>query len=135
MSGAVEQRDDLDACALGRGEEAVHLALGPFAAGSSGVGGVAGLDGRADRIAGIGRAVYGQRHIVQQEAHSVVSDRKHDMGVPVCCGLVEKGLDPVRAEVFAAAVQHGDLYVAVCAGCERGCRKHAQQHAQRQQKS
>ena len=132
VAGAVQQRNDLDAGFLGRGKELVHLAFRPLARRCRRVGVVARADSRGDRVAGIRLAAHGERHVVQQEAHTVIAHREHDVRIAVRLGLIEEGLDPICRKIFSAAVQHGDLQI-IAAGSERHRRQHAQQHADRQQ--
>jgi len=89
-------------------------------------------ESRGDRVAGIRLAAHAERHVVQQEAHTVIAHREHDVRIAVRLGLIEEGLDPICRKIFSAAVQHGDLQI-IAAGSERHRRQHAQQHADRQQ--
>ena len=132
VARAVQQRNDLDAGFLGRGKELVHLAFRPLTRRCRRVGVVARADSRGDRVAGIRFAAHGERHVVQQEAHTVIAHREHDVRIAVRLGLIEEGLDPICRKIFSAAVQHGDLQI-IAAGSERHRRQHAQQHADRQQ--
>ena len=132
VARAVQQRNDLDAGFLGRGKELVHLAFRPLARRCRRVGVVARADCRGDRVAGIRLAAHVERHVVQQEAHTVIAHREHDVRIAVRLCLIEEGLDPICRKILSAAVQHGDLQI-IAAGSERHRRQHAQQHADRQQ--
>ena len=133
MSGAVEQGDDLNPSGIGRGKDFVHLTFGPLAGGIGGITGVTRLNCRFYCIAGIGGSVDSQRHVIQQEPHSVVSYRQHDMGIPVRLCFINERLDPIHSKVLSSAVQHGDLHIVPAGRSERRCREHANQHANGQQ--
>ena len=133
VTRGVEERDNLDAGGIGRGQNLVHLALSPLAGGRRGIGLVARLNGGTHGLAAVGRAVHRERHVVEQEAHSVVANGEHDVRKAVRLGLVDECLDPVHGKIFAAAVQHGNLHVALAVRSQCRGRQHAENHAGRQQ--
>ena len=133
MSGAVEQGDDLDASRVCSRKDLVHLTLGPLAGGVGGVVGVARLNRGFHRIAGIGFGIDGQRHVIQQEPHSIVSNCQHNMGVAVRLCFIDERLHPIHSKILSSAVQHGYLHIALIGCSEHRCREHANQHADGQQ--
>ena len=108
MARRIEHRDDAHALFLGIGKDSVHLGLRQLVDIEVIIGLVARVDRRLDGITLVGRAVHGQAHIVQQEAHAVVADRKHHIVEASRSGIVNDLLDAVHGKILSAAVEHDD---------------------------
>ena len=96
MARCVDHRDDTEALGLRIGNDLVHFGLRQFVRREIIISLVARMDRRSDLLTRIGRAVHGQAHIVQQEAHAVVADRKHHIVEASRSGIVNDLLDAVH---------------------------------------
>ena len=108
MARCVDHWDDAEALGLRIGNDLVHFGLRQFVRREIIISLVARMDRRSDLLTGIGRAVHGQAHIVQQEAHAVVADRKHHIVEASRSGIVDDLLDAVHGKILSAAVEHDD---------------------------
>ena len=108
MARRIEHRDDAHALFLGIGKDGVHLGLGQLVDSEVIIGLVARVDRRLHGITLVGRAVHGQAHIVQQEAHTVVADAQHDIAEACRGSIVDDLLDAVHGKILSAAVEHDD---------------------------
>ena len=66
------------------------------------------MDRIGDLLAGVGLAVYGQAHVVQQETQAVIADGKLDIIEASRRGVVDELLDAVDRIVLSAAVKEHD---------------------------
>ena len=111
MARCVDHRDDTEALGLRIGNDLVHFGLRQFVRREIIISLVARMDRRSDLLTRIGRAVHGQAHIVQQEAHTVVADAQHDIAEACRGSIVDDLLDAVHGKILSAAVEHDDRQV------------------------
>ena len=99
--------------ALGCGivNDGVHLALRQLVNKEIVVYLVACVNRIGDLLAGVGRAVYGQFHVVQQETQAVIADCKLDIIEASRRGVVDELLDAVNRIILSAAVKEHDAVV------------------------
>ena len=67
------------------------------------------MNGTGNSIAGVGRAVHGQFHVVQKKTKAVIANGKLNIVESSTGGIVNDLLDAVDRIVFSAAVQEHDV--------------------------
>ena len=138
VTGDVDAGNDIDALAVGIGDDVVHLFLGQVLAGAAGglavAGGITVAQGRGQVI---GVVIGGQRHVVQSKAEALVVGQIKLHLIEAGLGrVVDDGLQLTGGEILPACV-HMDDVVGIGSILRRAdadrqkCHDHAQHQSQR----
>ena len=118
MAGIVHQGDDLDMLGSSIGDNCVHFSLGPLT--GVGVRGVARLDSGFDGITIVGSTVCLDRHVIQKQTKSVITDCKFHVGETNLGNLVNQFLYLRDSKILPTAVQveHAKEIIVRCVCCK-----------------
>ena len=138
MAGNVDAGDDVDALAVGIGDDVVHLFLSQVLAGAAGgLAGAVGVTVTQSRGQVIGAVVGGQRHVIHSKAEALVVGqvKLHLIEAGLGC-IVDDGLQLTGGEVLPACVHMDDVVgvgsILRCADADgQECHDHAQHQSQR----
>ena len=123
MSRRIDAGDNAHAFFICIGYDGIHLALRELIGIEVIICFITGMYSRRNLLTRIRRSVDRKRHIVEQEAHTVVADRKLDIVKSGSGGLVDKRLDAANAEILSATVQEHDVVFIVLDCSIARCRK------------
>ena len=106
----VQKGHDLDAKAISLGDDLGHFSLGQIAFVTAAVLRlVTGFDLGHDGLMTVSRAVRGEGHVIQQEAETVIAERKLKLVIASGLHFVQQRDDPILGEILSAAVEMKDF--------------------------
>ena len=138
MTRGVDERNNRDALFISIRDNLIHLALRQLVGIEIVVCFIACVNRLRNRLTAVCLVLCCHRHVIEQEAQSVIAHAQFQIVISICGSVVNDLLDTVNAEILSAGIKMDDLHEVrlPLARCVRrkACDRHGAQHAEHKDK-